>query len=72
MTSAPEQITVQCPSCGVQFESWRRASTDLDLEGFDDAAWVEETSTATCPACGTSTDLGTLIVQDGILHFPNE
>jgi len=72
MSSAPEQITVQCPSCGVQFEAWRRAPVDQDLVGFDDEAWVEETSSATCPACGSTTDLDNLIVQEGILHFPNE
>ena len=72
MTSAPEQLTVQCPSCGVRFQTWKRVSTDQDLDGFDDAAWVEETSMATCPACGSTTELGSLIVQDGILHFPNE
>ena len=72
MTSAPEPITVQCPSCGVQFETWRRASTEQDLVGFDDEAWVEESTTATCPACGSTTDLDSLAAQDGILHFPNE
>ncbi len=72
MTSAPEPITVQCPSCGVQFETWRRASIQQDLVGFDDEAWVEEATTATCPACGSTTELDRLTAQDGILHFPNE
>jgi endogenous inhibitor of DNA gyrase (YacG/DUF329 family) len=72
MTSAPEPLTVQCPSCGVQFEAWRRPAANQDLDGFDDAAWVEQASSATCPACGTATELDRLFVQDGVLHFPNE
>lgn len=71
MSSAPEQITVQCPSCGVQFQAWKRVSTGHDLDGFD-AAIVDETSTVTCPACGSSTDLDNLVVEEGIFHFPNE
>ncbi len=71
MSSAPQQITVQCPSCGVHFEAWRRASVDQDLDGLD-ATIVEETSNATCPACGSTTDLDNLTVQEGVFHFPNE
>lgn len=71
MTTAPELITVQCPACGVQFETWHRASMNLDLDNFDDA-YVEEMSTATCPACGTTSSLDSLVVEDGVFRFPNE
>jgi len=71
MTTPPEQVTVQCPSCGVQFQAWHRATMEQDLAGFD-SGYVEDVSSPTCPACGTTTPIDTLRIDDGIFHFPNE
>lgn len=68
MTMPPEPITVACPACGELFETWHRPSMNLDLDDFSDE-YVEEMSTATCPACGQKFDLGSLIVEDGVLIF---
>ncbi len=37
---------------------------NLDLDDFDDA-YVEEASTATCPACGHKVQISNLIVEEG-------
>lgn len=71
MTTGPERVTVQCPSCGVHFETWGRASANLDPDDFEGAP-VEEPSTATCPACGAISELDAMVAEDGVFHFPNE
>ncbi len=65
MTSPPENITIRCPKCGEVYEDWYRASVNLELDDFDDE-YLEECSTATCPACGHKVRIDVLIVdRDG-------
>ena len=48
MTSPSETITVECPGGGHAYRDWYRVSLNLGFDG----TYVEEASTATCPACG--------------------
>lgn len=65
MTSPVRKMDVECPRCGHVYQDWYRASLNLELDDFDDA-YVEEASTATCPACGHKVAVSCLIVgEDG-------
>lgn len=69
MTSPPEQIRVRCPGCGTVFEDWWRPSINLRLDRFDQE-YMRQATTATCPECGTVTDLGVLVVrEDGVWEW---
>jgi endogenous inhibitor of DNA gyrase (YacG/DUF329 family) len=72
MTSPPEQILVECPSCHHVYEDWWRPSINLQIEDFDDE-YLREASTATCPKCGKKVDLEVLTVEpDGTFRIgPN-
>lgn len=64
MTSPIDQVVVRC-SCGQFFEDWYRASINaaLDPKMAADDEYVQEASTARCPACGTRHRLGILIAD---------
>jgi hypothetical protein len=69
MTSPPEQIEVQCPSCRAIYVDWWRPSINLTLDDFDEE-YIQEATTAVCPRCGLRVSLGALIVrEDGIWEF---
>jgi hypothetical protein len=70
MTSPISDIRVQCPACGTEYEDWYRASINRDLDPEMDDDYIDEASTATCPACGHRVDLGTLVVEGGVWHLP--
>jgi RecJ-like exonuclease len=66
MSSPIETITLVCPTCQKQFETWYRASMNLKLDDFDEE-YVREATVKTCPRCGAEVRLGSLIVgQDGV------
>ena len=74
MTSPVEQIHVGCPACHTVYEDWYRGSANLDLEGWDAddpdvQQYLRECSTATCPSCGHTLELDTLVVADGVWGF---
>ncbi len=71
MTSAPERILVACPKCSFQFETWFRASMNLDLDDFPDS-YIRRMSTAKCPLCKTRFDLGGLVVEGGAFYVRGE
>ncbi len=72
MTSPPENITVTCPKCGKVYEDWYRASVNLALDDFDDD-YLEQCSSATCPACGFKVRFENLVVdRDGTFIVPGE
>jgi ribosomal protein S27AE len=62
VTSPVEQIRVECPRCGREYDDWTRGSVNLNLDDFDDD-YLRECSTATCPSCGFVADLGLLVVD---------
>ena len=64
MTSPVQQIKVECPACSTVYDDWFRASVNLDLDPQMDEEYLEQASTATCPSCGHTVDLGTLVVGD--------
>jgi ribosomal protein L7/L12 len=61
MTMPPEEISVECPGCGLWYDSVYRPSMNLMLDDFDDE-YIERMSTATCPSCGCKARLGVLVV----------
>jgi rubredoxin len=69
MTSAPEQVTVQCPACGLVYQDWYRASINLDLGEEFDAAYLDECGSAVCPGCKHKVYFQQLIVQAGIFRY---
>src|SRR5262249_61550859 len=62
MTMPPEEISVECPECGLLYDSVYRPSMNLMLDNFDDE-YIERMSTATCPSCGCKARLGVLVVN---------
>jgi hypothetical protein len=68
MTSPSVQIRVTCPSCGVEYDDWFRASVNLDLDPWADEDYLRECSSATCPNCDHVVELDTLVVEqrDGV------
>jgi hypothetical protein len=65
MTSPPERIQVQCPSCGATYTDWWRPSINLTLDRFD-PAYITDATTASCPHCKFQVALDVLIIrQDG-------
>jgi hypothetical protein len=72
MTSPIEKITIICPACFHSFESWHRASMNLQIEEFSEE-YIRKATIKTCPACGQEIHLGTLIVQkDGTWQVSGE
>lgn len=69
MTSPVEEIRVECPRCGHEYDDWFRPSVNLDLDDFDDD-YLRRASTATCPSCGFVVEIGSLFVKDGVWTFP--
>ena len=70
MTSPPQQITIDCPSCRKSFETWWRPSINLTLGDMDED-YVKEATIKTCPQCGEKIRLDTLIVgKDGTWIVP--
>ena len=69
MTSPPEQITVQCPRCGFEYEDWYRPSINLNLGDDFSEEYLREASTATCPECGFTVELSTLVVEGDVWQF---
>ena len=65
MTSPIEEITVQCPKCGLCYEDWYRRLINLDLDSFDHD-YLESCSTAKCPHCHYKVDLNVLVVENGV------
>ena len=68
MTSPPQQIHVRCPRCGREYDDWYRPSVNLDLDDFDEE-YLRQASTATCPDCGHTVEIGTLVVDGGVWTF---
>ncbi len=69
MTSPPEQVEVECPSCGTTYEGWYRASINMMIEDWTDEE-LREATTATCPSCSHTVHFGGLIVrEDGVFEF---
>ena len=67
MTTAPERIDVQCPKCGKFYRDWYRASINLMLHPDFDEEYLRRASTATCPNCKHTVNLGVLVVRkDGV------
>ena len=60
MTSPIELISVPC-RCGHVYETYYRASFNLNLDDFSEE-YMEEMSTGRCPKCGHIVNLGALIV----------
>jgi large subunit ribosomal protein L7/L12 len=74
VTSPPEQIEVECPSCGTTYWDWYRGSVNLDLEGWeaDDPevqAYLRQCSSATCPKCRHVVELEMLLVDGDVWRF---
>jgi large subunit ribosomal protein L7/L12 len=67
VTSPPEQIQIDCPKCGTVYQDWYRPSINatLDPELAADEEYMRQASTGTCPACGHTVDIGTLIAEWG-------
>jgi hypothetical protein len=70
VTSPPETIAIECPPCGREYEDWWRPSLNLDLENFDDE-YLGQASSATCTGCGHRVELGSLVVEGGVWHWPD-
>jgi hypothetical protein len=62
MTSPVEPITIQCPECGHTFNDWYRPSVNLGLDDFDED-YLNECSSAICPACGHKVDIDILLAE---------
>jgi len=63
MTKLPESTTVVCRSCGNRFDTSWTPPVDPDRDDFD-GGYVEDVSTVTCPACGTTSSLSALSEED--------
>jgi hypothetical protein len=61
MSSPCEWIIVWCP-CGALYRDCWRASMNLSMDNFDDD-YIQQMSSTTCPNCGLSSDLGTLLCR---------
>jgi len=71
MTSPPEDVTLVCPECGLQYKDWWRPSVNLDLDDFDEK-YLEECSSAVCPSCGHKVYFDSLVVRNGVFHLGHE
>jgi endogenous inhibitor of DNA gyrase (YacG/DUF329 family) len=71
MTNPTESITVVCRSCGNRFETSWSSPVDPDRDDFD-GGYVEDVSSVTCPACGTTSELSSLTDENGDLPFGRE
>lgn len=69
MSSPCVDITVTCPACGKSFETWHRASLNLQLGDFDDE-YIRSVNVKTCPHCRKEVHLACLVVgKDGVFRF---
>jgi hypothetical protein len=59
MSNPCELIIVWCP-CGTLYRDSRRPSMNFSMDDFDDD-YIERMSSTTCPNCGLSTQMGTLL-----------
>jgi endogenous inhibitor of DNA gyrase (YacG/DUF329 family) len=50
MSSPIVEINVECPSCGLIYQDWDRASVTPEMAA--DAEYMQRVTTATCPSCG--------------------
>ncbi len=72
MSSPIEDITVVCPTCGKAFETWYRASLNLQIDDFSEE-YVRSVSVKTCPHCNAEVTLSMLIVrEDGVWQVTDE
>jgi hypothetical protein len=62
VTSPVRLITVECPDCGEVYGDWHRASINLMLDDFH-GDYLDEASSATCPACGHRVALDVLVID---------
>lgn len=62
MTSPPTKITIQCSRCHQTFETWHRASINLDLDPYTEEE-LQEATRETCPSCRLVIPLETLVVD---------
>ena len=70
MTSPVEQVTVCCPECHAEYQTYYRASMNLSMDPFS-AKYVRRMSTGKCPVCYSVVQLGTLMVdEDGTFRAP--
>ena len=66
MSSPIETITLVCPKCQKQFETWYRASMNLKLDDFYEE-YIREATVKTCPKCQTQIQMDSLLVdRDGV------
>jgi predicted RNA-binding Zn-ribbon protein involved in translation (DUF1610 family) len=65
MSGPVERVEVECPSCGERYETLYRSSINRDVDPWVTGDYVREMTTGTCPRCGKTVDLGTLIVEGG-------
>ncbi|HUP27620.1 MAG TPA: hypothetical protein VM409_04225 [Chloroflexia bacterium] len=68
MTSPVEDVIVECPQCGHTYKDWVRRSVNLTLDNFDDE-YLDQCSSATCPACGHKVYFSTMVVKDGNFYI---
>jgi DNA-directed RNA polymerase subunit RPC12/RpoP len=68
MTTPPEQVTIKCPECGGIYQDWIRRSVNLSLDDFDDE-YLDQCSSAVCPACKHKVYFENLVVKDGVFYF---
>jgi hypothetical protein len=68
MASPIEKVTVHCPECDCVYEDWYRASLDLNRDNFDNE-YLDQCSSAVCPACKHKVYFDNLIVTDGIFYL---
>ena len=47
------------------YDDWYRASLNLDVEEFD-YEYMRDASTATCPRCGHTVELDSLVIEHGV------
>lgn len=71
MTSPPRDVTVCCPCCNGQYQTWYRPSLNLDIEDFDDE-YIDAATSAVCPTCGHKVYFDTLIVRDEVFYVGEE
>ena len=71
MTAHANEAVIVCPHCGTQFETWVRRGVSEARDKFSQGYLIELTHKA-CPECEQLVDIGSLVVQDGVLQKPME
>ncbi len=69
MTSPARLITVACPRCGREYETWHRASFNLGMGEEWTPEEIEAQTTGTCPQCGHKVRLTALVVDGDVWRW---